>query len=173
METNSLGKNLYNQIENYTYVYIYILTVLPSPDKSFYDKYNRQIKEFLWGSGKVQISSQQLTLDIGNGRLKMTRLETLSDALNISWIKRIYENEGRWKTLYKDIVSECNNDQIWELDTKSLIKHSNEIHNRFWKQVILAWSKYVDIVDTDTMSQNTIIAPSGTATLLSMKICVG
>ena len=146
-----LGKNCIIKIIP---MFIHILTVLPNQDKSFYDKYNRQIKEFLWGSGKVQISSQQLTLDIGNGGLKMTRLETLSDALKISWIKRIYENEGRWKTLYKDIVSECNNDQIWELDTKSLIKHSNKIHNRFWKQVILAWSKYVDIVDTDTKYYN-------------------
>ncbi len=55
------------------------------------------------------------------------KLETLAKSLKISWVKRIYKSDGRWVNLYRGVVREKLNQQLWNLDNKSLKAYSMRI----------------------------------------------
>ena len=75
--------------------------------------------------------------------MKLTKIETLAKSLKISWIKRIYKSDSRWVNLYRGIVRETINEQLWNLDNRSLKAYHLKMYNPFWKQVISYWADYV------------------------------
>ena len=123
-------------------IFIHILTVLPTPTQTFIERLEKIIKQFLWKDGKVQISLEQLALDIGDGGLKLTKFNVLDKALKITWIEKLYSTSGDWQELCKHVMGETDKNQVWELDHKSLRKYAQTTKSSFWKNVIISWSDY-------------------------------
>ena len=123
-------------------LFVHAMTVLPNPDSDTFARINTKIKKFLWGDGQVQVSLAQLSLNTEFGGLKLTHIETLATSLKLTWINRIYNTSGQWVHLYKSIIHETNDHQIWHLDNRSLVAFGRNIDNRFWKDVILGWANY-------------------------------
>jgi len=128
-------------------MFIHVFSVLPDPEKDFFQKINAKMKQFIWNNGKVRLSLDQLAQDIESGGLKLTKIETLAKSLKIAWVKRIYTSSGDWQTFHKTILEEKHSNQIWELDEESLRVYSKKIKNKFWKQVVLAWADYINCTD--------------------------
>ncbi len=93
------------------------------------------------------ISNKNLSKDIAHGGLKLTDLVVQAKALKLTWIQRLYTTEGRWQDLYKIIFNESELQQIWELDTKSLIHLSKKIKNKFWGDILQQWAQYINKIN--------------------------
>ena len=130
-------------------LFIHILSVLPEPDQSFYQKINNLFKMFIWNRGRVMVSLDQMSHSIENGGLKMTKLDIIAKALKINWVKRMYLKTGNWHLLVADILNENSHDQIWELDHISLVDYSKRLTNPFWKDVLYSWSRYVRCINEE------------------------
>ncbi len=59
------------------------------------------------------------------------------------WWAETNKSDGRWVNLYRGVVRERLNQQLWNLDNKSLKEYNMKIDNTFWKQVISGWAEYV------------------------------
>ena len=126
---------------------IHLLTVLPSPPKTYIEKLESVFKKFIWNNKKSRINYNQICQNIEDGGLKMTHVKTLIQALKISWIKRLIEGKGGWQDLFASVICE-DIELIWELDIESLGVLSNRISNQFWKEVFLSWKAYREGKDT-------------------------
>ena len=63
---------------------VYLLSVLPTPDKKIINKIDQMISTFLW-DGKPKIARSFLENDINQGGLKLTNIMLFNCALKLSW----------------------------------------------------------------------------------------
>ena len=109
---------------------------LPSPDKNYISKINTELYNYLWNSKIDKIKRDIVIKEYINGGLKMINLVAFIKSLKLSWIRRLYTGEGKWKN-----IIEC------EIDTFKLtscgptyIKFCKDrTNNLFWKDVFDAW----------------------------------
>ena len=123
---------------------VHLISVLPSPSKTFISDINSMFNKFVWNDGRPRINRKLLSKDYRDGGLKFTCIETFNTALKAAWVKRLYVSTGGWQDLYGNIVMQAKNGSIWELDVKSLSQIAKEVKNVFWKEVIESWVKYVN-----------------------------
>jgi len=121
---------------------LHILSVLPSPNKTYLDNLEGMFRKFIWNNGKGRISYEQLCGSTEAGGLKLTNIRILIKALRISWIKRLIQGEGDWQDLFKNTITSDYN-LIWELDTESMQSFSDKVSNSFWREVFVSWSSYI------------------------------
>ena len=120
---------------------VYLLTVLPSPGKAFFDQIDKLFKSFIWGRS-TKIKLRQLEQDISQGGLKLTNLRFLHYGLKLSWIKRLVNTEGGWQSLFEHVFN-MEKFRFWELDTKSIFDIcSAPDTNPFWSEVFKIWIEY-------------------------------
>ena len=55
---------------------------------------------------------------------------------------------GNWQDIF-EFTTGLNKTLVWDLDCLSLEKTSENIKNRFWKEVLVAWMKYKQIYMKD------------------------
>ena len=53
-------------------------------------------KCFLWDDKKPRITLAQLEKDIEDGGLKLTKLDFLDQALEMTWINNLIKRDGSW-----------------------------------------------------------------------------
>ena len=120
---------------------VYLLSVLPTPDKKLLNKIDQMISNFLW-EGKPKVARLFLERDINEGGLKLTNIFLFNFGLKLTWVKRIIENSGNWQTIFNLNLSSSNVKSCFELDTESLQCFIRKTSNNFWKDVFGAWVEY-------------------------------
>ena len=127
---------------------VYLLTVLPTPEKKIVCRIEEIISEFLW-DGKARVARSFLENNIDEGGLKLTNIKLFNCALKLTWVKRLLENNGNWQTLFNLNFNCMHKKLCFELDVESLKHMQNKVSNMFWKDVIEAWVEYKkDFCDT-------------------------
>ena len=77
--------------------FVYILSLLPAP-KEIVQELNRILFKFLW-KGTDKVKRLSTINEYENVALKMIDLESMVKSLRLSWLKRIFgENGGAWKS---------------------------------------------------------------------------
>ena len=99
----------------------------------------------MWRNGRAKVIAWQLAQKIEKGGLKMTHIDTYLQTLRLSWIKRLENYTDGWQNLFYKNLNIESNEPVWDLDKKSLSKLEQKISNPFWKSVIIAWKKVVEI----------------------------
>ena len=78
---------------------IYLSSVIDTPSR-VYKEVRHLVVDFLWNGKPPKIAYKVLTQDISKGGLKLCDFEIKVNALLLTWVKRLVnENSARWKTL--------------------------------------------------------------------------
>ena len=64
-------------------------------------------------------------------------------ALRISWIKWLTTSDGLWQRLANNFMPVDNT----SLDLESLLVLSENMKNKFWREVVTAWGEYKTVVE--------------------------
>jgi exonuclease III len=75
---------------------LYCMTVLPSPDKSYWDKTNKLIYTFLANNKQEKLKRSTLINEYKQGGLQVTDIQTQNTALKCTWLLRACTDEAPW-----------------------------------------------------------------------------
>ena len=87
---------------------IYILTLLPSPNKSYRDTIDKLLSNFVWSGKPAKIRANVLKSKKNMGGAGMVDLKIKDICLKLGWLNRLNNLEGLWKdyTLFLLVPSE-------------------------------------------------------------------
>jgi hypothetical protein len=116
---------------------LYPMSVLPIPTYVV-DLVDNMILDFVWGKRKHKIKKNVIIQDIDRGGIKVPHFGSMVEANRVSWVKRLLESSGKWKSVIEEIVLpmslndliECNLDKPYIANIPVL----------FYRQVFDCWN---------------------------------
>ena len=130
-------------------LFVYKMSVLPNIPESIVKKIEKIITEFIWSKKKAKIPLRTLQANKASGGLGLINLHIRDQAIKISWIKTMLQDDKYAKLAYLMLSPEMGN-LIWKCnlnvpDAKRVTTHT------FWSDVLSAWAKinYVQRVEYD------------------------
>ena len=123
----------------------HLLIALPNPGITLLQEINRLFYDFLW-KGRAQIKQSAVVKQYFEGGLKMVNLYAFEQALKITWIRRMLQDDSKWQLFIKNKISmntlfSCGSDYIKNIITK--------LKNEFWKDVLKALLKLQTVLEVD------------------------
>ena len=123
---------------------IYQLSVLPSPPRSFLDKIQKILYQYLWNNKPDKIKRAVIQNSRENGGLAMPDIRHQNTALKVTWIQRILQNpNSAWSscalaTFPKEglLILKGN------ISSQDLQQHQLLPTNNFWNEVVTKWADY-------------------------------
>ena len=123
---------------------VYILTLLPTHGKEYFQDIERMLYQFLWRNKPARIRATVIQNKIDAGGAGMTDLKVKNESLKLGWIERFITCPGNWKTPVLEAL---------KLDIKMVeyFVYSNVHFNDlpvelkgmpFWSDVFYYWCKY-------------------------------
>ena len=118
----------------------HLLIALPNPSQNIINELNSMFFKFVWNGGVDKIKRDVAIKNYKNGGLKMIKVETFIDALKISWIRRLVQNDTKGTQLFNAQYPNLTDFPKFGI---SFIKNSlNIIDNKFWFDTFKAWMKF-------------------------------
>ena len=116
----------------------HLLIALPNPDTETLNIISGIFYDFLW-NGRAKIKQSVIVKQYFEGGLSMINLTAFTQALKITWLRRILQKESKWQLLIRKFVNIenafCCGSEYTELASKKL-------KNKFWKDVFTALSNF-------------------------------
>ena len=109
---------------------------LPSPNEKYIKMINTELYNFLWNSKVDKIKRDIVVKEYINGGLQMVNLVAYINSLKLSWIRRMFTSEGKWK---KIITSKVDMMKLSNCGPRYIKICKESTHNLFWKDVLDAW----------------------------------
>ena len=113
---------------------VHILTALPSPSKKLINELNKIFYIFLWNDKPDKIKRSVMKLKFKEGGLGMVDVELFDKSLKLTWIRKLFVNISRWKSLllfeFPHLIDIVN---FGDAYVKTIITN---IKNKFWKNVM-------------------------------------
>jgi hypothetical protein len=139
---------------------IYLLSVLPAPTLEFIKQLERILFQFLWNTKTERIKRTTLYRTLAEGGISMPHLPTFNYALKLAWLRRLHDpnNKGSWKNLLLNKLPMGSETWACNLKFNDVASLSKYITNKFWREVLEAWSiyNYDDTVDNTDVTLQTI-----------------
>ena len=140
---------------------VYLMTVLPAPQKTYIEQVERKMFEFIWGGKKDRIKRMTLKSKYKYGGLNVPDLALQALSLKITWIKRYLDenNNAKWKKLTKHMLSLNNEISLFHCNANGdIIKRI--VKNAFWEETCLAWRQInqTNATPTDSLPNNLLWA---------------
>ena len=112
---------------------------LPKPKENTIKIINSLLFKFVWNDKPDKISRHRLTKCPLKGGLNMVDLEKFINALQATWIRRLWCNEeAQWAQIFEhNIISIKKLFTLGPLWPASIV---NKVTNPFWRELLLAWS---------------------------------
>ena len=123
----------------------HLLIALPNPDRETLNNINGIFFDFLW-NGRAKIKQPVVVKQYFEGGLKMINLMAFAQALKITWLRRILQNESKWHLLIKKFVVIENILCCGSEYTESVLRN---LKNYFWKDVFKALSNLQHQLNVD------------------------
>ena len=123
----------------------HLLIALPYPDTETLNNINGIIFDFLWND-RAKIKQPVVVKQYFEGGLKMINLMAFAQALKITWLRRILQNESKWHLLIKKFVMIENILCCGSEYTESVLRN---LKNYFWKDVFKALSNLQHQLNVD------------------------
>ena len=70
----------------------FFLSVVPTPDETFFNEYNDIMKDFLWDSSLTKIKIETLYKDYEEGGIRLLDLKGFDQSLKLKWLKYLHGN---------------------------------------------------------------------------------
>ena len=128
---------------------VHILTSLPNPSEDKMIKIQKMFNEFLWNNKPDKISRKTAKQPRGFGGLGMIDLNLFSQALKVSWYKRLLQpNKMKWKELTFALYPSFT--KINDRGSTYTSKLAQQSENPFWKEVLTSCVSYFDSFKAST-----------------------
>ena len=121
-------------------LFVYRMTVLPTIPKEYLKQLNTLIENFIWNNKTPKIPMQILQNELEYGGLKLVNLECKDAAIKISWVEYLEKDSNMANLVYENINPALGN-LIWDCNIKQEDVPQMRIQNKFWEDVLIAWSK--------------------------------
>ena len=128
---------------------VHILTVLPNPNLQFINTLNEVFSTFLWNNKKGKINRNLMAQALEEGGLKLTHIQSQISALKIRWARYLLIDASDWVNIFQDVTGYIDCDRILSLDPKSLLHIAKRTRNIFWREVLQAWARLVEVIKID------------------------
>lgn len=133
----------------------HLLIALPNSKSEILDNINSIFYEYLW-NGRAKIKQSIVVKQYFEGGLKMINLKSFSQALKITWLRRVLRKESKWQLFIKRAVEverifSCGSDY-----TKAMLQ---KMKNNFWKDVLKAFLVFQQQVNVDMDTINILQMP--------------
>ena len=117
----------------------HLLLALPNPSEKIVTELNTLFFRFIWNGSIDRVKRDISIKKYSEGGLKTVKVEHFMDALKISWIRRFFTSDAKWKHLllflHKDLQDFANFGPDFIKNKLRLI------HNKFWVHTFEAWVK--------------------------------
>ena len=129
---------------------IFLWILLPNPPDDMINDIQLTLYKFIWNNKIDRISRETATKALKDGGLSIPNITKYIQALKITWIRRLYNSNHKWKKVF--------------LDAFPLAKDINKIGtdlpmngcNAFWSDVIRSYKEFGRFISVD--STNSFIA---------------
>ncbi len=139
---------------------VYLMSVLPTPPHEFIHELESILFQFLWNNKTERIKRETLHLPLTEGGISMPHLPSFNYALKLAWLRRLLdgENKGSWRSIILNQLP-ISDTYLWNcnLNIHDVHQLTKCIKNKFWKNVVEAWSiyNYQELVeDIDVKTQH-------------------
>ena len=117
------------------------LTILTP--KSILDKINRLFFQCLWNGKPDKIRRSTLYKHNNLGGLQMLNVYCFEDALKLSWIRKLFDQQNSLSPWYKLLLSTTGNlENLTSIGQNWCLLLCQKIHNPFWKHVFTQWVSF-------------------------------
>ena len=126
-------------------LFVYKLSVLPTPPSKIIKTFDTIIQKFLWNGHKPKISMDVLQSSKEDGGAKLVDIVVKDASLKAAWVKTLlcdqYPQDMVYEILGVKLKPEC---MLWccnlhQSDVDLVVQPSR---NKFWKDVLRSWCKY-------------------------------
>ena len=125
--------------------FVYLFSNIQDPPKRFTDELQRLLFNFLWNGKTDRIRRITMYDEYKNGGLKMMHIQSFCQALKVSWVKRLLDEEGtgvkKWKLFANFFLNKCGGNLIFKGNFRAQ-DCTSLTSNIFWVDVLKAWSHY-------------------------------
>ena len=123
----------------------HLLIALPKPENTLLQEINTLFYDFLW-KGRAKIKQSVVVKQYFEGGLKMVNLFAFEQALKITLIRRMLQDDSKWQLFIKK-------QDIYEhtifLRLRLYKKIITNLKNEFWKDVLKALLKLQTVLEVD------------------------
>lgn len=137
---------------------VYLMTVLPAPNRDFAKRVESEIFRFVWGSKKDKIKRATLKSKYKRGGLLVPDIEAKSKSLKVMWIKKYLnvEYNAKWKAIVKNSLSISALISVFHCDgNEKLLK--KKIKSRFWLETCLVWMELKNNTENSAQILNQVL----------------
>ena len=122
-------------------LFVHKMTVLPNLTPQHITKLNNLLTQFIWNKRKAKISLRNLQASKKDGGIGLTNLHIKQQAMKITWISMLNENEDFAALAYSNFAP------VMKVDIFKCAIHLNDVQEAlrgcddiFWIQVMEAWA---------------------------------
>ena len=128
----------------------HLLLSLPNPTQNMISELNSMFFKFLW-NGKIDKIKRDVTIKTyKEGGLKMIKVESFIQALKITWIRRIIQEDTKGSNLL--YAQYPNMTEFSKFGTDYIRSKLTNLDNRFWYDTFSAWIKFTDKLSINSWS---------------------
>ena len=122
---------------------VHLLISLPPPSEKVMKELNSIFYKFLWNGGPDKVKRTIITQKLENGGLGMIDLKSFEQSLKITWIKRLFMSEAKWKTLIVARHPQLKDIHKFGNEFPRII--ANNVKNPFWESVLKYFAQFTKI----------------------------
>ena len=119
-------------------LFVYTMQVEVDPDDTFYEKFEKMVKQFIWKNKKEKVSFELLKAEKWKGGLGLVDLKDRNTALKV---KSLLSTDPFLMAQCKNLAPEGLGETFWEcnLNEKDANEYSSKIENPYWACVVRNW----------------------------------
>ena len=149
-----LGKiQIFNTLGISKILYVSSMTQVP---KNLVNELKKIQIDFLWNSKSPKIKHSTLIADYSEGGLKSVDKESKINAMKITWVKRLSDNNNHpWKIIPSNCFILSNGESIFHRNFRSNVSFNLEVSKLppFYKEIVELWSEFCfQKIDTNSTS---------------------
>lgn len=110
--------------------------------------------QFIWNGKNDKISRALLIQKYTDGGLQMVHLDSYIKSLKLSWFRRILQSKDNLLSTLYSVITRSTISKLLQLGSDYPKKLSNSINNLFWKETLISYSDYIDIVHKSLDAQH-------------------
>ena len=133
----------------------HLLIALPNPNYDFLKNINSIFYDYLW-NGRAKIKQTIVIKQYLEGGLKMINLKAFSQALKITWLRRLLQKESKWQFFIKrEVIVE----RLFSCGSEYTKTMFHKLKNVFWKDVLSAFLEFQRQTKVNIDSSNILQMP--------------
>ena len=110
--------------------------------KKLINQLNSIFYSFIWNGHPDKIKRNISKQKVINGGLGMTDIHAFDQSLKLTWIRKLFTNESKWKSLIESLYPDLL--EVYKFGNTYLTKIKNNIKNPFWNDVTSAFLQFTE-----------------------------